>query len=393
MQSKDRTSQSGELIFCAAFFLMLCRARLYASTAVVYLDDYPAIGQIWRGIVYALILFKLFTQDRYSLQRLLLNFSLGILLTATIFFHRDYGILDLTAILLGAHGVPLKKSVAVFFYTVLFLTAFLMLLSLTGAIENFVTHTDDGNARYSFGAAYPTDFAATVFYLQLSAGYLFRKKYPLIKLLFWVGVSVFLYFFCHARLDCILIIAFALVMYLNACLPAFFRRDGVQRTMLVLVPALCLGSVLLHMLYSPNDPFTEKLNELLSGRLYYGNRALFDHGFSFFGADIPLQGNGFTTEVKDESLGYYFVDCGFLLIALKYGLVLLVVISAAFLSAMRTESVRSQATLSVIILFLALTSTVDHHLLEIGFDPFLLILPPALTDLLSPGSLEKRSAL
>ncbi len=370
-RTANRTSKTGETFFCIAYVIMLFRAILISSTASVYLaTDSFFFRYLLRMIAYALILLKFTTQDAFTPKRLITYVFLCAYFALCVLFDKTLGLIDIAVLLVGAHGVSLKTCVLVFFRTTLSLTVLLFALSLFGVIENYTTYADD-IPRYAFGSIYATDFAAKLFYLELSSAYLRKRKFGFIDLAAWCLVALLVYLFCRARLDTVLIFLFAALNFFLVRLPRL-NGSGVNRAMIWLVPVCCVGSVLLHLFYTPDSALLSSLNGVLSGRLEIGNRVFEDYGFSLFGTQIEMQGWGFSTEVWNEALGYYFVDCGWLSVMLRFGILMPALICLSFAATMRADRKEGRGNgLSLILLFIAVTSIVDHHILEIGFNPFL----------------------
>ncbi len=370
----NRTTKLGRKLFYASYILMLVRMLAVNSTLSAYFDPSDiTFKYILRIVSWLPILLKLITQDRFSLHTL---FSYGFFvcfISVICFMTRGFELTDLAILVVGVHGVPIKNVVRVFFYTASAICGLLFVLSLGGVIQNYVNYAGD-KPRYAFGNVYATDFAATLFYLELAHAYLKGKKYNVLNFLFWIAASFFVLHFCVARLDFVLIFCFAWVMFLVAYVPKFFSFRAVKTMLWSLIPIFCIGSILLHILYTPSNDFLEWLNQLLSGRLYYGNRAIGDYGYSLFGQKIKMQGWGFTTKEWDAELGYYFVDCGWLSVALRYGIFMAAFVCITFTVVSRKHLKANDCVLPVILFFLALTSVVDHHILEYQFDPFLLVL-------------------
>ncbi len=372
MQTLDRTTELGKKLFYASYILMLVRSLLSASTLSVVIDGF-FFRYILRVAALIPIFIKICTQDRYEKQTLFRYVIFGCAVALMVFFNRHGNLADIALLVIGVHGVPLKSAVRVFFHTAGIVCGALFLLSLFGAIENVVTYAGL-KPRYAFGSVYATDFAATLFYIELAHGYLKGKNYNLRNFFFWIFVSLFVYIFCVARLDFVLIFCFAWAMLLAKYIPKLYSFRGVQAVLWLMIPLLCVGSILLHVVYTPENKFFSWLNDILSGRLYYGNLAVNDYGFTLFGQTVRMQGWGFSTAKWDTKLGYYFVDCGWLSLVLQYGIVMTAFVCAVYTLVSRRSFKEGDHILPVILFFVALTSVIDHHFFEYWFNPFLLVL-------------------
>lgn len=374
MQTLDRTTELGKKLFYASYILMLVRSLISASTlsAVIGTD-----GVFYRYILRIAFLIpiaiKICTQDHYDKHTFLRYVIFACAIALMIAFNRYSALVDIAVLIVGVHGVPLKGAVRVFYRTASIICGALFLLSLLGAIKNVVTYTGL-RPRYAFGSVYATDFAAMLFYIELAHGYLKGKNYNLRNFFFWIFASFFVLTFCVARLDFVLIFCFAWAMLLAKYVPKLYSFRGVQAVLWLMIPVLCVVSILLHVVYTPGNSFLVWLNDLLSGRLYYGNLAVKDYGFTLFGQKVKMQGWGFTTDEWDKELGYYFVDCGWLSLALQYGIAMVVFVCAVYTAVSRRSFKEGDHILPIILFFVALTSVVDHHFFEYWFNPFLLVL-------------------
>ena len=94
-----------------------------------------------------------------------------------------------------------------------------------------------------------------------------------------------------------------------------------------------------------------------------------------------MQGWGFSLEEWDENLGYYFIDCGWLSMALRFGVLFPIFLCISFMTVSKNAFKNKDYTLPIILLFLSVTSIVDHHVTEIGYNPFLIVLGVAINQI------------
>lgn len=381
INSSNKTNLTGKKLFYVAYFILLMRLLLLNSTLAQYLDVGSAFYRyFFRLIAYLLIAVKVLFFDRYSKKVLLVYVFLGVYFVISLFFNKYLMLLEIFILVIGSHGVELKSIVQEFFYVASVTCAMLFILSICGVIENHIAYAGD-IPRYSFGNIYPTDFAASLFYIQLSHAYIRKKDYNFLTFAFWVLVAFFVLQFSRARLNFTLILCFAVVMYLKSLFPGIIKNSVIKKLIIWAVPVFCLLSIVLHYKYTADNAFLSWVDRALSGRLYYGNQAIEDYGFSLFGNYIKMQGWGFSLEEWDEKLGYYFVDCGWLSMALRFGVLFPIFLCISFMTVSKNAFKNKDYTLPIILLFLSVTSIVDHHVTEIGYNPFLIVLGVAINQI------------
>ena len=365
-------------IFYIAYGILLFKNLIDHSTIQVFFSTESFLyNYIFRILSYSLILIKLFTENRMLLRQFILYAAL-ILLSVMVFLCSNEGyVIDIAFLVVGAHGVDLKSIVKIFFIFTSIAIIVLMLLSICGLIINYKIYGEYGEqemVRYSFGSTYPTDFAARIFYVELAYTYLKKNKHDILYLLFWLSVGLFVWFFCRARLNTILIICFALAVFINTKFPKVYKYKIIKFLLIYSMILCCVISISLHALYSKDNSLLYSLNIILSNRLMLGKVGIDEYGFSLFGKIIEMNGNGFTTQNIDWSKGYFYIDCGFLKIALTNGIIYLLFFVAFFTVAARKAVKSDNIVLGIIITFLALTSIVDHHIVEVGYNPFLFLI-------------------
>lgn len=388
----NKTTELGKRLFFVAYLILLLRAFLQNSTLAVYLNvDSIFYRYIFRLFAYIPIAIKIIFCDKYSQKVLYAYIIVTIVFTFSILFNRWLAVLEIILIAIGAHGLDLKYVVKEFFYVASIMCAFLAALSLCGVIENHIAYAGD-IPRYSFGSVYPTDFAACLFYIQLSHAYIRKKGYTFITFAFWVLVAFFVLKLCRARLNFALILAFSVFMYLKTLFPNVLKNRIMSKIFIWAIPACFVLSLILHGAYSAENSLLSWLDRALSGRLYFGHRAIEDYGYSLFGKHVVMQGWGFSLAEWDSELGYYFIDSGWLNMTLRYGIIMSLLICISFMTVSKNAFRIQDYVLPIILLFLGITSIVDHHVLEIGYNPFLITIGMAIQQICTHKKTKRISA-
>lgn len=133
--------------------------------------------------------------------------------------------------------------------------------------------------------------------------------------------------------------------------------------------------VLLLLIFIDRVAFFLKLNKLLSNRLYLGNNALHKYGVSMFGKQIKWIGNGGYGHTFTQFEGAYnYVDCSYIRILLDYGVVIFLLVMVGFTMAIRYTIEENNKYLMWALVFVGGYSIIEPRLIEIGFNPFVLML-------------------
>lgn len=363
-----------DFLFFTAYGLYLIRALIEISTFQALIRVDGIVLTIVRLILYILIIFKVFILSRELKWKSFVIYSiLTICLLASLVFNGYGFLIDFIALIIGANGIELKRIVKFHFVVTAFFVMLFFILSLSGVIENYGNLSTIRGARLSFGIIYPTDFAAMLFYLQLDHAYIKKKKYSIYNLIFWLGIVYFLTRYVNARLNEILICAFALIMFFADRHVQIFQKKFIRIIMTWAVPVLCACSIMLHILYSPSNNLLSALNIMLTRRLEYGKTVIEQYGITLFGQEIVLQGYGWKLNGWNDSMDILFVDCGYLLLLLRYGVFILLAFIISYTKTIENELKKGQYRLPLIICFIGVSAVVEPRIFQFASNSFIFV--------------------
>ncbi len=126
-------------------------------------------------------------------------------------------------------------------------------------------------------------------------------------------------------------------------------------------------TIALSFFYTTSSPVMSKLNVLLHQRLSLGSRAIMEHGVHLFAPGVRVYGGYSSAD------GFFnFIDCSYLSILIRFGLIPF----AFYMLSMTVIQVRQKKyLLGVIILAVcALSCVEEHHLFELPYNVFILLL-------------------
>jgi len=307
---------------------------------------------------------------------------LGALLAGLFFVVRSRSmqgyLLELAALILGAQGIRFKKIVKVYFAVSLAALLVTMGLALGGVIENLV-YERAGRTRMSFGIAYPTDFCAHVFFLTCCWAWIRGRRIGWAEIALIAALALFCLVFCDARngAACLLLLAAGL-SYVKLRRSAAARKGGDYRMNRVVSGILCGSMPLcaalmigLSLLYNGSSSGMVTLDLLLSGRLELGRRAFDAYPVTFFGQFVEMTGLGNSLTHTGE---YFWLDSSYVNILLRLGILALLSVLAVFVYASTRERKNGAWERLFILAVIALQCMIEHHLIEIGHHPFLLLM-------------------
>lgn len=379
IKTAPETYTSAEILFFAGWLFYTIYLFLASTMFITIFPMDDSVRNAFRLNMYAMVILKMFYCDRFSLKKTMVY---GVILLVFLFSALISGYayqFDYMFLALGAYGVKNERLLKLYVKFTISLTLIVIVSSFFGIIENRQFFRTSGTVRNCFGFIYTTDFAAHIFYILLAVSCLKGKKFKFRDMGIYFLIAAAILFFCDARLDAGLIILMAIGFMLYAK-TRLFNYQIFKNILLFATPVCCFFSIAVTALYR-RSAFWKAFDSLTTGRLSLGWRNLKYYGIKPFGQYIFQQGHGVLD--FNSLYGYNFVDCGFLQVALEYGsLVLILVVAAAVFTTYRFLK-KGRTEVALAIFFVALTSCFDHHILEIGYNPFLMMVFASITPAVS----------
>lgn len=288
-----------------------------------------------------------------------------------------YGSLICTLLMIiGARGISLRKLIKVYFATTAVLFLYTIGAALLGYTENLVYAEQGRRARIAFGIVYPTDFSAHVFYGILAYFYIRGERLKYIEMSVAAAAGVFVYWFCDARLNTICIFGTVVLFAIHRFVkgrslgagkiyemnPVF---SGILATSTTICACIMIG---LTTLYSSNNRWIVLLDDMITSRLRLGYKGVSVYGFSLWGKYIEQRGMG---GAVGPAKHYFFLDSSYTMIALQCGLIVLGTVLFIWLLIGVKAKGRKDWMLLLIIGIIAVQCMIEHHMLEIAYNPFL----------------------
>ncbi len=382
--SDERT---GAQIYLLAFAIFLCSECL--GTTMFQIPG--RVYVVAKGAAIILVALKMVLFDRYKPRDfwiMVCLLGLGVLIMVSSGYTEAFFWI---CMLVGAKEVPFKKILQIYLIVSVSIVLLAFCASLMDVIQNLQYERDDGYiVRNSFGILYTTDFASHIFSIVLVAFYLLRDRLRVYHYAVAIVLAVLVYRFCYTRVDvmCIFLLIGVFIwvnLWERGKLLTKKFRTGERSTVVLrwIMPVFAGIMFLLTALYSPNNRILYRINSLISSRLKYGHLGLTRYGFSLFGQAVPMEGFGnYLEHLKD----YFFVDCSYIYIFLRYGLIFLLVVLGVYVLCCR--KFRRDYYFLAAVLVISVNCMIAHHLVELAYSPFALALLAAV-----PGDKPEKGRL
>lgn len=351
-----------------------------------------------RAVITALILVRAAYSKQYKIWEVAVILGLYILFSMASSRNGYEEYMYLLILIIGARGISFKKLIKVYAAVTAVLLIITIAAALSGYIENLTYYQEGRRTRYAFGINYPTDFSAILFYLILAWFYIRGKKLKYIELGIAGLLGIFVYWFCDARMNTICIIGASLVFAVHK----FFSKKAEKKqkeyrickpiSMLLILSGILCSLIMtgLTMLYSPNNPIIAFIDNALSSRLRLGHKGIDIYGFTLWGQNIPMIGLGSTTKDVDF---YFFLDSSYIYNLLQFGLLIAVLLLAAWTMISGKAYIKKEWELLLILAIIAVQCMVEHHMVSVAFNPFWMALLGELSVETTKGKKVKRGSI
>lgn len=365
-----------EIFYLLIFLLYFI--RLFMSTTMFSVPWPAQYDNYLRLIAFFFVLTKIVFNDHYEKR----SWAVGIV-TALCFVlswnkTQYIFLLDLVILIIGAKGVSFRKIAYVYLITAVILLGLSIIASQTGVIRD-LTYYKNETFYHSLGIIYTTDFAAHVCYIVLVYCYLRRKDLTYLECAIIILLSLIVFRLTKARLNslCLLLIAVLFMFYkvLDRCKVKWTFVEKIEKLTNLLMTfssvIFCIFFVGLTFLYKPHSRTLEKINLFFTGRLSLGHDGIDKYGLSLFGTPFDLVGAGADNFYRSN---YNFIDSSYVLILLRYGVILLLAVCIMMVVCSWRSYKLGNRSLLIVLTILSLQCMVEHHMLELAYNPFLLLI-------------------
>ena len=355
------------LLYYIAFALIFIGA--FIRTTLFYSLYAPLEYLMYAG--YLLMFIKIVRYQRSNQTQLLVLVGIiGVALLAGYLANNYIIMFSLAMVTTGAVNVPFRKIAKEYFWLASALLIVTIICSLTGVIENLqYTFEAERGVRNSFGIVYPTDFAAHVLFAMLSFIIAYEEKLNIIHSLAGIVITVVVYLFCNTRVDC----ACMMIAWVGVPVIKLLQKKDIPCVLKKISAWICTFSMpaaaalmlVLSAVYNSSSPFLSRLNELLNGRLAFGKEGFERYPVTLFGQKVTLIGAGGSTTLRED---YFFLDCSYMFCLMKYGVIITLLLIAAYvLVGMRHKH---NGIMLLMIAITALNCMIAHHLPDIAYIVF-----------------------
>ena len=238
------------------------------------------------GLFLLLSLPKILT-ERYSLKSIIIYGLISIIGIINFFFGHSEIFLFLAFTLIVSKGLNPKDILKLAFFILSACLIFNVFFSIVGIIENapFEIYRQGSGIvkRFAFGFSHPNAFHLSFFICSTLYLILYYRKSNIFFIILLIALDLLVYYFTKSRTG----LALSLLSFVSYYL--IFRFKKIKDIFVFISPLILFFCILLPFLlgytYGQLD-IVDKLDNLLTGRIYYINFLLENFSFPLFGSTI-----------------------------------------------------------------------------------------------------------
>ena len=288
------------------------------------------------------------------------------------YFSKESRMLAYIGLVLCMYDVSERLIYKHFLWIVGGITLLLAFLSTAGLVEMVTSERiREGKEyiRYSFGYGYPTEFAATCFYLFAVTLAHYRNLSKRIILILGSVLSIGILWLTDSRFNSILIMLL-MVLVLISKIKSF--PDWLKKLFVWASPVLMCVTIILSLLYNSKNLIWRGVNSFFSDRLSLSWNAFHNFKITFFGQELSLIGYG--RDPRNIQGTYNYIDSSYLQLLFIFGVVTMILFVGAHVFLSYRAYLNNDNILLSILFTVATAGVIESTMIYISQNVFSLLI-------------------
>lgn len=278
----------------------------------------------------------------------------------------------------AARKIPFRHIACFSAVVLLIFLGLVILSSQIGVVQDYILDDGHGRIRHYLGFRYALYPSTVIMNISMLVIYVRKKAILWFEVLLLLLINVWVFVMTGSRLSFILSLMILAIGSFLKLWPYFMvRKKKIKYILSLCFIVLAIGSLVVSLKYDPEVGFQKKINSVLSGRLKHQKKAMNEYGFSLFGQDVEMNGNGLNAEGElsfdpDEE-EYFYIDNNYVAWYVSNGVVffvLMLVICTAM--AIRSVGYDKYGYLILILALMSVFCVIQDTFLSLHYNTFLL---------------------
>jgi hypothetical protein len=227
-----------------------------------------------------------------------------------------------------ARRIPFAKIAHFTLNVSIALVCIIVLSGYFGIIDNIAAFKS-GRVREYLGFRYALNLPGILLNMTALWIYLRKNRITILGAFGWGFVNWIVYYLTDSRISFVIAEALLVAALVMRFWPKLVEKIKPLWWLAVSSFGVCGAfSLIMTVVYDHSLPWMRRLNSMLESRLRLGHRSLVEHGVSWFGERIEWLGNGLDAFGNSTTGVYTYVDCLYIKILQRYGIIFTVVLAA-----------------------------------------------------------------
>lgn len=366
---ENKINDLGELLFFLAYFIYLVTSILNASFYAQYISI--TLGKLIMIFIILIILVKEVFYTK-SNNKEIVFLAMCIFLSLIIAIHTNgYTMFPLFALIYGSRRISFKKIAKFTVYVSTALLLFIVFSAKLGIIQNYVS-TSNNRVREYLGFRYSLYPSMLWFNINALILYLIRKK-GVYKYIILILISFIIFKCTNSRLSFYISLLLITLVFI-------FKNTKIDLSkMNVLLKLVSLSFVIFSFLslviiftYNKDNKIMNYIDIKFEHRISLGKRSLNEYPINLFGYDVKYIGAGLNPDGTRGIGKYNYVDCLYLNILEKHGVIFFVFYLVLITYTMLRIKSEKEYILLIILFMYALHGVIDDLGMNLYYNTFLL---------------------
>lgn len=251
---------------------------------------------------------------------------------------------------------------------------FVIATAYIGIVDNYIVYSETGRVRQYLGFRFALFPAAFVFNITCLWLYLKREGFSLRDGVLLLFLNIYIYVCTNSRLSFYLSVILIGLFALNSVKLGILFKPRIVYSILTMSYVTCFFiSVYLILCYAKGLSWVYSVNEFFGNRIRYAWQSLMTNGVSIWGKEIEWNGYGLDLygNVNNAVFGAYtYVDCMYIKVLQRYGIVCLIIYLVIFTMVMIKEKRKGNYCIVLILSFYAMRCLIDDLAMYLYYNTF-----------------------
>ena len=361
-------------LFCIFFYYRYMQTTMFE---IKWMPDFYQIIQLWLWrLTSAKIIVDIWANKVNAKKAICMSCAFAVFFVCWKTTQVYDLVLEVACFMIGLNDIDYKIILKLYLFISVPITIYTIVASQLGIVTNLI-HYREGHIRVAFGFIYPTDFAAHIFFIFCAYILLRQCRISFFEIGAMIATAIFLKLYCDARCSVMSIVMLAVGIWVlkmginrNRLLSKGYKKENLFLRIVPFAPfAFAIGMTVLGYTKFNNQLYV-LLNKLLSNRISISRQAFLKYNVNLFGQYVYMNGNGGRKAGEFLSQDqYFFIDCSYVNILLRYGLLVLLVILMAHMYI--TKKNNDNYYIVYVVFLVCVHSIIEHHLIEYVYNFFI----------------------